>query len=678
MARHLGLCTLTLLLLVALAFADSAVNHGGHKSSSRAVSEKNHGSTRPRARRQAAYEDSEPEDAYTSEGARNYQDSDQDQEQEGQNMEESEQAENLDNGAAEAHSAHSAPTGFVPAGQSKGRPVNEQEDVIKALDEVEEEAEQAEEKLENLKQLMRRLRRQESGGVSFLEVQEAASGKQQAFEEGSHERAESFPKAPPETLEAYRAYQICNLTLTKAYKLLHFEITIQTRFGAAGWTAPFFVQDVMEELSAAWQTTAGSGSQASTPSGKFGWGADNFASQNSIDMLTLQKLQVAMGWISLRAALQSGHGIWTSADQSGLTQYCMATQVMNNLEEQQANPSVVQGDIMISRLQSGLWAKGVVPFCFSPGVSTGAKAAFQMAIDHIQAQVPCLTFTHINVNSIKQPPTCIATPSIVVTSASPGCFSYLGQVDLVTGSQIVNLGPGCELMGMAIHQILHAVGMAHEIARSDRNSYLSFNAASTSRTTSTIYPVDYVQGYPIPNRPNNSTDNFDLLSITMPPASTFSGDGFDTVDPSNLPILGRYMGQRHGLSEADAANLATMYSCNSVYPPRTPSWELTTKWLSGVGFALDGKCLDRAYTGVGWRDGLNRNFSFTCTDLRLLCRDSALGVRTNLVCPATCLQCIQPPPSLQIYKDGYGAYNDAQGTSGGLNEYSWKHAPVQW
>lgn len=559
--------------------------------------------------------------------------------------------------------------------------------------------EKAEKDLEGLKQLMRQLRRQESSGVSILEVQDAGHAVKKVqreranvpgvslmekSEKGSDRQArakgQTFPASPPVTIADYRAYQICNLTLAKAYNLLSFEISIQTQFGAAGWAPPVFVQDVMSDLSSAWSAAMGSGTQTWNSSGSFGWGSQDNLADNSVDMLTLQKLQVAMAWISLRLALQSGRGIWTSADQSALTQYCMKTQVMNNLEEQQANPSVVQGDIMITRLTSGLWARGNVPFCFSPGLSTGAKAAFQMAIDHIQAQVPCVTFTHINVNAIKQPPTCIAVPSIVVTNASPGCFSYLGQVDLVTGSQIVNLGPGCELMGMAIHQILHALGMAHEIARSDRNSYLSFNTdSSASRTTSTIFPVDYVQGFPVQNRPNNSTDNFDLLSMTMPPASTFSGDGFDTVEPNSLPILGRYMGQRHGLSEADAANLATLYHCQSNYPPRTPSWDVTTKWLQGVGFALDGKCLDRRYTGVGWRDGLNRNFSFTCTDLRLMCRDPVLGARTTLVCPATCLECIQPPESLQIYANGYGAYNAAQGQSGGgLNEYSWKHAPVQW
>jgi len=561
---------------------------------------------------------------------------------------------------------------------------------------------------------MRRLRKQEAGAVSLLEVQEKhEKAKQHAAKKLQRQRAEknpgvslmeknekvsaegnaegsaeetsdkfktrTFPAQAPTSMEGYRAYQICNLTLAKAYNLLSFEIGIQTKFGAAGWIPPYFVQDVMSDLESSWQKAPVFGSQASITSDQFGWGAEDDVAENTIDMLTLQKIQVAMGWISLRSALQSGRGIWTSADQSDLAQYCMQTQVLNNIEEQMANPSVVQGDIMITRLQSNLWAGGNVPFCFAPGVSTGAKAAFQMAIDHIQAQVPCVSFTHVNVNTLKQPATCVTVPSVVVTSSSPGCYSYLGQVDLVTSSQIVNLGPGCELMGMAIHQIMHILGVPHEISRTDRNSYLSFNTdSSASRSTSTIYPVDYIQGYPFANQPQNSTDNFDILSITMPPASTFSGDGFDTVEPSTLPILGRYMGQRHGLSEADAANLGKMYGCVSNFPPRTPSWDVTTKWLSGVGFALDGKCLDRPYTGVGWRDGLNRNFSFTCTDLRLMCRDPVLGARTTLVCPATCLECVQPPAALQIYANGYGNYNAAQGVAGGLNEYSWKTVPVQW
>lgn len=551
---------------------------------------------------------------------------------------------------------------------------------------------QAEQELEKLKKLMRDLRRMEStaGAASLLEAQHTQKLQRQKVEQAAsfmemHESkaegsqasgSQTFPADTPTTAEGYRQYSICNLTLAKAYNLLNYTVTMETFYGTPGWTPPYFVQDVLDQLSSAW--TSPTSWWTPSVSGA-GWGA--YPAQNAITTTTLKKVQVSMAWVSLRTALQSGHGIWTSADQSALVQYCLQASTTTNLEEQSPIPNIVQGDIMITRTTSSLWATKNVPFCYAPGTSTGAKASFQMAIDHISAQIPCLSFAHINVSVLKQPATCVELPSIIVTSANLGCFSYLGSVDLVTQSQTLNLGPGCDLMGMAIHQLMHALGVPHEISRLDRNSYLSFSSdTAESRSASAIFPVNYVQGYPLDNRQRNSSDTFDLLSITMPPASTFSVDGFDTVEPNSLPILGRYMGQRHGLSEADAQNLADLYGpgCQASYPPRTPSWDVTTKWLGGMGFALDGKCADRTYTGIGWTDGLKRNFSFTCNDLRSKCRDPVFGPQTRLVCPVTCLQCIQPPPALQIYANGIGDYSAAQGQAGGLGEHSWKTQPVIW
>merc|ERR1719235_2068018 len=57
-------------------------------------------------------------------------------------------------------------------------------------------------------------------------------------------------------------------------------------------------------------------------------------------------------------------------------------------------------------------------------------------------------------------------------SSQSGCFSMVGM----TGSarQKINLAPrGCTQVGTAIHEIFHALGMAHEQSRPDRDRHVT-------------------------------------------------------------------------------------------------------------------------------------------------------------------------------------------------------------
>ncbi|VDK49262.1 unnamed protein product [Cylicostephanus goldi] len=60
-------------------------------------------------------------------------------------------------------------------------------------------------------------------------------------------------------------------------------------------------------------------------------------------------------------------------------------------------------------------------------------------------------------------------PERIELVVEPGCWSYVGNVHKV---QPLSLGQGCEAIGLAAHEIGHALGFYHHHARHDRDEHL--------------------------------------------------------------------------------------------------------------------------------------------------------------------------------------------------------------
>jgi len=359
----------------------------------------------------------------------------------------------------------------------------------------------------------------------------------------------------------------------------------------------------------------------------------------------LEDLQVLMGTVSLTKAIQYGV-VWTADDQNRLIKCSHHGRPFTPLEEHfeiETGEALVQGDMLpweddhSSRpgdLQNDLpsekvgraWTRGTVPYCFETGIAGKAETAFVQATSHIKAQVPCLGFHRVPFNVTSQ--SCEQLPSVLVSSGGSGCWSHVGQVsEGETRSQLLNLGTGCHTMGFAVHQVMHALGMVHHTARSDRDSFI--NVFEWHVDPRARYELDFAN-----NDRAFEGSTFDFMSIMNLHPFAFSARGEPTMLAKRDVQLTAFLGQRMGLSEIDVEHLGALYNCPASIRPMAKTKELSSRLWEGRGYD-DGFCRDETYTGI-----LLEGELASCERLYEFC-DSPLKAReVQRLCPVSCMKCV--------------------------------------
>jgi len=136
-----------------------------------------------------------------------------------------------------------------------------------------------------------------------------------------------------------------------------------------------------------------------------------------------------------------------------------------------------------------------------------------------------------------------------------GCYSGIGKKYWKTGPTVISIGLNCNYKDIVMHEVLHALGFAHEQSRTDRDKHVKIKMGNV------------IQGFASNFKKKKLTEGFyfgtpyDVESIMHYGNSAFSkGKGRTTIEKLNNPK--EKLGGKK-LSRWDIEELNQMYQCKA-------------------------------------------------------------------------------------------------------------------
>ena len=198
------------------------------------------------------------------------------------------------------------------------------------------------------------------------------------------------------------------------------------------------------------------------------------------------------------------------------------------------------------KASAGRWPNAEVPYMIGNNIQQ-FKNEILSAIGILQNS------THISFIDISTKGT-NGIKDYVTFTASTRNFSFPGKR---IGIQYVELIPDNsknDLIGTALHEICHVIGLFHEHQRADRDQFVKINSniiASKQSEFSIMPPILATRVNP-----------YDFESISHYPSNAYSTNPaqktIEIVDPANSHFY-NVMGQRTHLSQGDLQAIKTMY-----------------------------------------------------------------------------------------------------------------------
>ncbi len=211
------------------------------------------------------------------------------------------------------------------------------------------------------------------------------------------------------------------------------------------------------------------------------------------------------------------------------------------LKEGEASP----GTNKSTGIGSGKWPNNTVYYSFGNGFTY--NNIVEQAIKHVESKTYLKFVKRTN------------QKNYISFIHDVGCYSFIGMTG---GKQIISLGKGgCGTVGIATHEIGHAIGLWHEQSRSDRDDYV------------TIHWDNIVEGFEGNFKTHAKqfasdeyTTELDFGSIMMYGSNYFSKNGRSTITKKDGTT---YKHQRDALSAGDISGIKQMYPNSNPDPDPT-------------------------------------------------------------------------------------------------------------
>ncbi|XP_057311385.1 zinc metalloproteinase nas-14-like [Hydractinia symbiolongicarpus] len=221
-----------------------------------------------------------------------------------------------------------------------------------------------------------------------------------------------------------------------------------------------------------------------------------------------------------------------------------------------------EGRTVNSEIQNGLtrksdglrWPNNVLHYTVSPQFSATQKRIIQGAISKIESNT-CIRFTEHPIGN--------APVNHVEIFPGKGCWSFVGRQNNKK-QQLSLQSNGCVHEYIAIHELLHALGVYHEQSRNDRDEYVTIN-------------VENIKPNLKHNFDKKKTDSlgveYDPYSVMHYSNYAFSNNKRPTITWKRDPNL-RFGGR--ALTQLDILQLNRFYECNNPVTSTTTTTTTTT------------------------------------------------------------------------------------------------------
>ncbi|CAF2377320.1 unnamed protein product [Rotaria sp. Silwood2] len=194
---------------------------------------------------------------------------------------------------------------------------------------------------------------------------------------------------------------------------------------------------------------------------------------------------------------------------------------------------------------SSKWTSGILPYLIEQSQFSATQiTTITNAMRKIEQQTNnCIRF----VQRTNQ-------PTWVRIYAGTGCWSYMGRIR-ASGSQDLSLqNPGCVSQSIIIHELLHAVGFAHEQTRPDRDQYVTINYNNIETGKENNF-----QRY-LTSEVNTLSKEYDITSIMHYKWNAFSKNGQPTIIPK-VNVSQTVMGSSVQMTNLDIEKVKAYYGC---------------------------------------------------------------------------------------------------------------------